>query len=724
MTTNGWILDAYVEREEVLAWVITSYGARVPVRFKVEPICYVGNQLTDAQVRELIAPFNGRVTFQRAQMHDIFLNRQREVIALAAPGFATFSALTRYLRARHSLELFNCDIEPVQMFFYRTGLFPFCGFSAEIDHEGKALSFKTEDSEWRVDYSIPELRVIYLRLEGEKLNPKYNWKRRVVVECQGNSCTYECEDSEDFIRAISEYISRVGPDVIFSKWGDSFILPELCKVAEMHNVGLHLNREGKRVIRKKEREIFTYGRVIYQAGWFCLRGRLHIDETNSFIIKEGGMRSLIEISRLARVPVQRMARTSPGTAMSSMQLYYADKNDILIPLEKSQHEEFKTADLLIKADRGGLVYRPTPGLYESVCEIDFASMFPSIMVNYNVSTETVNCKCCTEAVVPELGYHICKKRRGIVPAVLEPLLKKRVEFKRLKKAAKAADEASMWDDIQGGIKWMLVTCFRYLGYRNARFGKIEAHESVTAISRELLLTAKEIAESRGFSFIHGIVDSLYVHKDGASDSDYASLSEEITRRTGISADIEGMYNWLLFVPRKQLSFAGVHNRFVGAFRSGKIKIRGLAARRHDIPSVARVCQTAMITVLSKARNAAEYRALLPEARRVLETTIAKLKDGDVPITELLWVKNLSNSTDGYTSTSPSGIVCRQYARYGIRLSPGMRIMYLVSDRKSRVPEERYTAFYGSAFAYDVDIVDYISVISDAADNLNIPDVLL
>ena len=45
---------------------------------------------------------------------------------------------------------------------------------------------------------------------------------------------------------------------------------------------------------------------------------------------------------------------------------------------------------------------------------------------------------------------------------------------------------------------MLVTCFGYLGYRNARFGRIEAHEAVTAFGREKLLTAKEICEENGF----------------------------------------------------------------------------------------------------------------------------------------------------------------------------------------------------------------------------------
>jgi DNA polymerase-2 len=51
---------------------------------------------------------------------------------------------------------------------------------------------------------------------------------------------------------------------------------------------------------------------------------------------------------------------------------------------------------------------------------------------------------------------------------------------------------------------MLVTCFGYLGYKNARFGKIEAHEAVTAYGRDKLLCAKEIFEAAGFTVLHGL----------------------------------------------------------------------------------------------------------------------------------------------------------------------------------------------------------------------------
>ena len=71
---------------------------------------------------------------------------------------------------------------------------------------------------------------------------------------------------------------------------------------------------------------------------------------------------------------------------------------------------------------------------------------------------------------------------------------------------------------QTALKWMLVTCFGYLGYKNARFGRIEAHEAVTAHGRDKLLTAKEISEAAGYTVLHGLTDCLWLKKTGETDT--------------------------------------------------------------------------------------------------------------------------------------------------------------------------------------------------------------
>ena len=166
---------------------------------------------------------------------------------------------------------------------------------------------------------------------------------------------------------------------------------------------------------------------------------------------------------------------------------------------------------------------PIAGYHENVGELDFASMYPAIMARFNVSPETVNCACCVHdpiARVPEIKHHTCRQREGLVPRTLEPLLHKRAQYKH--QLAMTADSATRWvlDQRQTALKWLLVVSFGYLGYKNARFGRIEAHESVTAYSRDILLQAKESAEAAGFRLLHAIVDSLWLHKPGAIRAEY------------------------------------------------------------------------------------------------------------------------------------------------------------------------------------------------------------
>jgi DNA polymerase elongation subunit (family B) len=85
------------------------------------------------------------------------------------------------------------------------------------------------------------------------------------------------------------------------------------------------------------------------------------------------------------MPLQEMARSSIGSAMSSIQLYTALKNDVLIPWTKSEPEEFKTALKLLEADRGGFIFEPRVGIHEGVGRDRLRFLLPAMMEKYNIS---------------------------------------------------------------------------------------------------------------------------------------------------------------------------------------------------------------------------------------------------------------------------------------------------------------------------------------------------
>ncbi|MFQ5894162.1 MAG: DNA polymerase domain-containing protein, partial [Nitrospinota bacterium] len=438
-----------------------------------------------------------------------------------------------------------------------------------------------------------------------------------------------------------------------------------------------------------------------------------------FILGETGLEGLFELARVAKIPVQRTARTSTGTCISNMQLERAVEGGILVPWRKRQPEAFKTGLELLVTDKGGLTYQPVLGLHETVAEIDFSAMYPTIMATYNVSPETVGCACCGH-VVPEIGSVICQRREGLVPKTLRPILVKRARYKALMAEATSDEARRVYDGRQSALKWMLVTCFGYLGYKNARFGRIEAHEAVTAYGREKLLQAKEVAEAKGFTLLHALTDSLWVRKEGATEAAYEALRREMARTTGLPIGLEGVYRWIAFLPSKTAPTMGVPNRFVGVFTDGRVKVRGIELRRSDTPRFVKKAQAEMIRVLTEARSREALTAKVDEALEVLAASLAELAEGRAPLHELTITKRLSKDPSRYEKTSLLAEAAGELACRGVMLRPGERVAYIITDfaGESGGPRARAYATAESGLGYDV--AKYTDLLLEAAATLLAP----
>ncbi len=259
-------------------------------------------------------------------------------------------------------------------------------------------------------------------------------------------------------------------------------------------------------------------------------------------------------------------------------------------------------------------------------------------------------------------------------------------------------------DGETALKWLLLVSFGYMGYRNARFGRIEGHEAITSIGRELLLTAKEIAEEKGYTFLHALTDSLWLKKEGATREDYLALAKEISRKTGIQVKLEGIYRWVVFPPSKTSSYLAVPNRFFGVFEDGEMKVRGLACRRRDTPPLVKSFQEEALALLSKARDRREYREVLhSQVKKLKEDYIQALKGHRVPIEALKITKVITKAPQEYTRATATALVSSQLADMGIELYPGEAIEYVVVNNKEKVGPWKVVpvSLYGGE-GYDVE----------------------
>jgi len=257
--------------------------------------------------------------------------------------------------------------------------------------------------------------------------------------------------------------------------------------------------------------------------------------------------------------------------------------------------------------------------------------------------------------------------------VLEPLLNLRIETKRRKKINA---EYSGMDSV---MKWMLVTCFGYTGYRNAKFGQIQVHERITATSRELLMQIKELAEGMGFEVLHGIVDCLWVVGEPI-----LGFKEAVERETGILTEVDS-YDWIAFLPMADGS--GAYNRYFGRLATCKMKIRGVAARRGDTPEYVRRMQQELFEVLAKAGSREEIRWMEPAAQRVRRQYLDGLEGADAQ--EMAIHRRVS--TLRYSRRCAEASAMEAYRAQGITLAPGMQMGYVVRDSRRREVDPERTA---------------------------------
>jgi DNA polymerase-2 len=474
-------------------------------------------------------------------------------------------------------------------------------------------------------------------------------------------------------------LRRHDPDLLLTGWGDSWLLSYLLQLAGDRDIPLPLNREARwDVIRRPQRSYFSYGQVIYRGPQVRLFGRWHIDACNAVMFRDYGLEGVLEMSRVTGLSVQRAARVSPGTGISAMQITTALRQEILIPWHKQQAERQKSARQLLHADKGGLVFQPLTGLHQNVAEIDFVSMYPSIMAHFNISPETVGKHCPNARWIPELELPITRKRRGLVPQTLKPLLEKRIQLKsRLSDLHPRNVLYKRYQSQASAHKWLLVTCFGYLGYKNARFGRIEAHEAVTAYGREALLRAKEAAEDLGYSVLHMYVDGLWVQKEACSAAaDFEHLLNEIIRRTRLPVSLEGIYQWIAFLPSRIDARVPVANRYFGAFQNGDLKLRGIEVRRKDTPPFIARAQMDVLHIMARTPSAVQLLERLPELISLFQERLTDLRAGRIPLPQLLVSQKLSRTLEEYRVPSPVARAVAQLQQKGKSASPGQRVRFI------------------------------------------------
>ncbi len=393
------------------------------------------------------------------------------------------------------------------------------------------------------------------------------------------------------------------------------------------------------------------------------------DVLNTYYIAEELLPMQYELSKMIRIPADDVARSGRGKQVEWLLMSEAYKAGEIAPNPNEREESYE----------GAFVLEPVRGLHENVICLDFASMYPSIMITFNISPDTLVRRRCDDCyVAPEVGHAFRKEPDGFFRRILKMLVDRRRALKKImKKLDRNSVEYRMLDIKQTTLKVLTNSFYGYTGWGLARWYCRECAEATTAWGRHFIKSSVKIAKNMGFEVLYGDTDSIFIKKDNLDldelEIEARKLMKMLRKRMPIQIDIDEFYRSIFFVEKK---------RYAGLTRDGRVVVKGLEVRRGDWCELAKRVQKEVIEIILKERNpdkAVEF------VRKVIE----KIKSGKFPLDQYVIYKSLTKKPSKYESVQAHVKAALKAAKKGIVYPVGSKVGYVILKGSGNVGDRAF-----------------------------------
>jgi DNA polymerase elongation subunit (family B) len=298
----------------------------------------------------------------------------------------------------------------------------------------------------------------------------------------------------------------------------------------------------------------------------------------------------------------------------------------------NNHEHVRTVEQIVSGDKGGMIISPQIGLHEDVLALDYDSEYANLIVNHNLSYETVS----------DGGEAAKHQNKGLLPTVVERYLKRRIYFKKLlKQLPKDSIEYAYCEQRVNSLKNILVCLYGSTGSLWNRYGNVLAFEKINKLSREVLIKTKDIVQRLGYELVYADTDSVFIKRKGSA-TDYSELIDILSKETGLSISVDYHYKFLVLLPLEADEKIEVLKHYFGITFDSELVVRGIEIRRHDVPAFIKRFQTQLLYTLFDCKDSSEillkgYENALLLVTQAIDTIITRegLDDKDLVISKLL-----------------------------------------------------------------------------------------
>ncbi|CDK24331.1 unnamed protein product [Kuraishia capsulata CBS 1993] len=303
--------------------------------------------------------------------------------------------------------------------------------------------------------------------------------------------------------------------------------------------------------------------------------------------------------------------------------------------------------------QGGLVFEPEKGLHTNyVLVMDFNSLYPSIIQEFNICFTTVARSKEDEDVLPEVPEE--STDQGVLPRLLAALVNRRREVKKLLKDPRAtAVEKAQYDIKQQALKLTANSMYGCLGYVNSRFYAKPLAMLVTNKGREILMNTRQLAEGLGLRVVYGDTDSVMIDTGCKSYKEAVEIGEDFKIKVNeryrlLEIDIDNIFKKLLLHAKKK--YAALNAVMVGDQEKVALEVKGLDMKRREYCELSKEIST---HVLNKILGDQDSETALNEVYSYLSDMATKIKEHTITTTKFTINNRLSKDPTLYNSAADS-----------------------------------------------------------------------
>jgi DNA polymerase I len=551
---------------------------------------------------------------------------------------------------------------------------------------------------------------------------------------QGQASAIESEKNSDdeIIEGLSAIHRRLDPDVVFSFGGNTFDWPYLIKRAGKSKAKLSVGRDDGparqslyghfSLTGRANVDLLDFSRDLYDVKiktvenvarflgveastptideteyydrWTghdrsALVGQMKAQAISVFNVGEDALDYTLQLSNLSALPPDQVLAAAVGFRVDSYLMMEAHRLGELIPARE---------ELNIIPYKGAIVLEPSVGLHDSVAVLDFSAMYPSLMVKYNISPDTLVDKAGEDIFeVPEVGHHFRKNPPGFYKIVLSQLIASRQAAKReAAKTPRGTPERKILMAREKATKVITNATYGYAGWAGSRWYSREVAESAAALGRDTINKSIDIAKTIGLKVLYGDTDSLFVEYKEKLVNQFI---KEIDKNLGLEINLGQLYKRILFTEAKK--------KYAGLLDDGELDVVGMEAIRGDWSNLARSVQNEVLRLVLEDGNPARAKSYVINLTKDLEST-------KLPKSSLVIWKTLTKRPDEYEVNAPHVEVARKMAKEGWPVSVGDKVGFIITRKPGKLYQKAEPHFKVSLDQVDYEYYVHNQVVPAAA----------